>query len=121
VNLNIKVEIKADGLEGAIHTLAQVLAGLDLPEIPQTQPKVEVTGIPEEKEETQKEEVKKEVKPTENTSGLTFEQVRVKLAEISQKGKQQELKQLITDMGAEKLSDIPEEKFADLIERAEAL
>lgn len=120
MNLNIKVEIKADGLEAAIHTLAQVLAGLDLPEIPQTQPKVEVTGIPEEREEP-KEESKEEVKPARNTSGLTFEQVRVKLAEISQKGKQQELKQLITDMGAEKLSDIPEDKFAELIERAEAL
>ena len=50
-----------------------------------------------------------------------MEEVRAKLAALSQEGKQTQVKALITEFGAKKLSDIPEEKYAALLEKAEVL
>lgn len=52
---------------------------------------------------------------------LTLEQVRAKLAAISQSGKTAEVKELIGKFGAAKFTDIPADKYADLMAAAEAL
>lgn len=52
---------------------------------------------------------------------ISMEEVRAKLAALSQEGKQTQVKALITEFGAKKLSDIPEEKYAALLEKAEVL
>ena len=57
-----------------------------------------------------------EVKPEVNHP--SFEDVRAKLTALSQAGKQAEVKQLITDLGAAKLSDVPTEQYAELLEKA---
>ncbi len=52
---------------------------------------------------------------------VTLEQVRAKLAALSQAGKQAEVKKLITDCGATKLTDIPAEKYGALLAAAEGI
>ena len=51
----------------------------------------------------------------------TLEEVRAKLAALSQDGKQAEVKALITAFGAKKLSDIPADKYQALLEKASEL
>ena len=51
----------------------------------------------------------------------TLEEVRSKLAALTQAGKQAEVKQLITDLGVVKLSDVPKEKYPQLLETARKL
>jgi hypothetical protein len=48
----------------------------------------------------------------------TLEEVRHYLAMLSQSGKQAEVKALITRYGARKLSDIPQEKYPELLKDA---
>lgn len=129
--MEIKIKVEATGLEKAILALAGALQGVQTLPVAEAAPQTET--VKEKKEtpikettKTKAEEVPKETKSEEveekaTTPGLTFEQVRIKLAEVSQKGKQKELKALITSMGAEKLSDIPEEQYAELLEKVSEL
>ena len=57
----------------------------------------------------------------EKAATITLEEVRAKLAALSQGGKQAEVKALITKYGAQKLSDIPEDKYPDLLKDAEGI
>ena len=52
---------------------------------------------------------------------ITLEQVRGKLAGLSQSGKQAEVKALITKFGVNKLTDIPKENYPELLAAAEAI
>lgn len=65
-------------------------------------------------ESNNNEEVKIEEPPT-------LEEVRLSLATLSQSGKQKEVKALITKYGAKKLSDIPAEKYPELLKDAEEI
>lgn len=123
--MNINIKIDAEGLEGAILTLAQVLAGMDLP---QTVPNVEVVKADEIVEGTVKAvEAKAEVKADkpepkkESKPSVTLETVRTKLAELAQAGKQAQVKELIKSFGAQKLSDVAVEDYAELLEKASAV
>lgn len=51
----------------------------------------------------------------------TLEQVRAKLAALSQNGKQAEVKQIISDFGASKLTEIAQEHYAEVLAKAEAI
>lgn len=51
----------------------------------------------------------------------TLEEIRAKLAVLSQDGKQSQVKSLITELGAKKLSDVPAEKYGELLKKAEEL
>lgn len=137
--VEIKININAPGLETAINNLAEALqSGGTIQATPITGEKTTGTWSPGGGEvETEKPVKEKPAKKVEKpkpepdaaeeateekaSTGLTFEQVRVKLAEVSQAGKQKELKELITSMGAAKLSDIPEEQYAELLEKASEL
>lgn len=64
--------------------------------------------------------------PTASTAPLpastvTLEQVRAKLAALSQAGKAAQVKGLISQFGVMKLTDVPADKFAKLLEEANAL
>ena len=52
---------------------------------------------------------------------LTLEEVRAVLADKSMAGFRDEVKALITSFGANKLSEVPADKYKDLVEQAEAL
>lgn len=124
--MEINVNIQATGLEKAINNLAEALKSKPTSkEIIVDAPKetLEEVELIEEKIQEKKEQMAEGAveEVAETSNGLTFEEVRIKLAAISQKGKQKELKKLITSFGAEKLSDIPQEKYAELIEKAEEL
>lgn len=69
-------------------------------------------------EETTPEPVKeKETEPPK----ITIEEVRTKLADLSKSGKQAEVKALISKFGASKLTDIPAEKYPELLDAAKEL
>lgn len=54
-------------------------------------------------------------------SKVTLEEVRAKLAALSQSGKTAEVKAIITAAGVTKLTDIPADKYAEVLEKAAAL
>lgn len=121
--MKIQIDIQALGLESAINNLANALKGSSKT-IEVEVPKTVEEDLPNEVEEDVKQkvqEVQEEPKEEKTSSGLKFEDVRVKLAEISQQGKQKEIKALVKSFGVDKLSDIPEEKYSELLEKAEAL
>lgn len=63
-----------------------------------------------------------EIEPVETKVELpTLEEVRHRLAILAQSGKQPEVKTLITKYGARKLSEIPKEKYPDLLKDAEEI
>lgn len=81
---------------------------------PQSESKVEPE--PEPQPETQSETKPKaepEPKPT-----ASIEAIRLKLAELVQAGKQVEVKQLLESFGAAKLSDVPPERYGELLAKA---
>lgn len=59
--------------------------------------------------------------PASAPASITLEQVRGKLAALSQSGKMAEVKALISDLGYAKLTDVPADRYADLMDKAEAL
>jgi len=52
---------------------------------------------------------------------VTMEKVRAKLAALMQGGRQAEVKELLKKYGGDKLSDIPEENYPELLAEAEGL
>lgn len=52
---------------------------------------------------------------------FTLEEVRAVLADKSMAGFREEVKALITGLGASRLSEVPAEKYKELVEQAEAL
>ena len=63
--------------------------------------------------------VKEEKKPEKKE--ITLEEVRGKLAEISQSGKIAQVKDIINKYGGAKLSDIDPAKYADVLKEAEVI
>lgn len=57
----------------------------------------------------------------DTTPNITLETVRAKLAALTQSGKQAEVKALIQKYGGAKLSDIPEDKYPELMKEAEGI
>lgn len=89
-----------------------VAAGLrKLAEAEQVQPDITISD-----ENTEKEPVIKKVE-----KAITQDEVRMVLAEKSRAGKTQEVKMLLKECGADKLSAVPEEKYAELLKKAGAL
>ena len=54
----------------------------------------------------------------EPATKISFEDLRAVLAVLTRDGKQKEVKELITKYGAKKLSDVPEEKYQELLDEA---
>lgn len=54
----------------------------------------------------------------EKTQPYTLVDVRAKLAELQKSGKRDQVKRLLEELGAGKLSDVPEEKYGLLMEKA---
>lgn len=59
--------------------------------------------------------------PTATENAVTVDMVRAVLAEKSRDGKTQEVRKLLNEFGADKLSAIPDEKLSDLLKKAEVL
>ena len=107
IKLALDVVTDLRNLAGSIETLVFALETNQLD-----------SSAPAEKEEAKEnKEPKKSAKP-EKAKLPTLEDVRAKLAVLSQDGKQVQVKELITGFGAKKLSDIPVEKYPELLEQA---
>lgn len=52
---------------------------------------------------------------------LTLVEVRSKLADLRRNGKGAEIKDLLKKFGADRLTEVPEDKYTELMEKAEAL
>lgn len=52
---------------------------------------------------------------------VTLEEVRAKLAIFTRAGRQAEVKKLLGDFGAAKLTEVPAEKYPELLKEAEAI
>ena len=76
---------------------------------------------PAEDEPQAAETPKEQPAPEQKTETVTFVQLRSRLSEISRTGHTQEVKELITRYGADKLSDIAETDYAAVLAEAEGL
>ena len=68
-------------------------------------------------EEVTVEEVEVKDEPVEEPS-YTLVDVRAKLAELQKAGKRDGVKKLLESFGASKLTDVPENKYGELMEKA---
>lgn len=75
--------------------------GMEIPKDIQTEEKPEKSSTPEKK--------------------ISITEVRAVMAEKSRAGKTQEIKQLLKEFSADKLSSVPEERYEELMKRAEVL
>ena len=75
--------------------------GMEIPKDVQTEEKPEKSSTPEKK--------------------ISITEVRAVMAEKSRAGKTQEIKQLLKEFGADKLSSVLEERYEELMKRAEVL
>lgn len=77
---------------------------------------------PVKKEKKVSEKDAEQVQPVETTDKkVTVEMVRAVMADKSREGKTQEVRQLLNEFGADKLSAISEDKLADLLKKVEVL
>lgn len=132
--MDINVRIHAPELVESINALAAALAGnIELllmgpgsrsgevhPDIqeqreskPQPKPEPKPESEPSNTPETA-------TTPAENAT-VTLEQVRAKLAALTQSGKQPQVKELLAKFGAKRLTEVPTEKYAELLKEAEAI
>lgn len=108
MDLNIKVKIDSPYIMNDLLALAEAI-----PQIKQ-EPKL--------KENLQEKVVMEDEKEAkQETKAVTLEEVRTKLTNLSQNGKQSEFKALIKKYGAIKLTDISTENYADLLKEAEII
>jgi hypothetical protein len=69
-------------------------------------------------------DVQTEEKPEKSSTlekKISITEVRAVMAEKSRAGKTQEIKQLLKEFGADKLSSVSEEQYEELMKRAEVL
>lgn len=122
MNINVEVRIVSPEIVAALLALAEALPQTHIGAInPVTEGlKAEATEqevqIEDKKEVVVKEETKKE-----EIKAIALEDVRAKLAALSQAGKQKEVKALIKKFGANKLTEVAEEHYAALLKEAEAI
>ena len=64
---------------------------------------------------------KKPEKSSTSEKKISITEVRGVMAEKSRAGKSQEIKQLLKEFVADKLSSVPEERYEELMKRAEVL
>jgi hypothetical protein len=118
---NITITIQAPELVEAMQALTVALqSGTVKPvEVEATIEKLEAEAKPKKaKADKPAEPVAEESKAQTN---ITLDDVRIALGNLSQAGKQAEVKTLIASFGATKLSEITSDKYADLMAQAEAL
>lgn len=122
MDINLKVRLESPELMAALlavaEALPQIQLGAVLPmKVGQT---VEPNGATDKTESKNEEPVKEEIKK-EETKTIALEDVRAKLASLSQAGKQKQVKALIKKFGANKLTEVAIENYEALLKEAEAI
>jgi hypothetical protein len=119
---NITITISAPELVEAMQALTVALqAGQVKPaQVEQVIEKLEqeVKPAPKSKKADKPAEPTPEPKPT---ASVSLDDVRIVLGNLSQSGRQDEVKALISSFGVTRLSEIPTERYAELLAAAEAI
>jgi hypothetical protein len=124
---NITITIQAPELVEAMQalTVALQLGAVKPAEVEATIEKLEAEAKPKkakaDKQSPAPEPVTEVPETNVTVTNITLDDVRTALGNLAQAGKQAEVKTLIASFGATKLSEIPNEKYADLLAQAEAL
>ncbi len=100
----MKIDVNVNGTEPLVQALNELAAALSKTGLPEA-PKVKAPNK----------------KKSDAPEAITLEEVRAKLAALSQSGKQAEVKALIQKYGASKLSEVPKEKYPELLKEAEEI
>lgn len=142
--MNIVVEIKAPELANALLAIAAAFGGnvavtktavVAETKKEKTVEKVENTKVESDKEIEAEKVTPEEIPPSDKVAAdakdkaqdaettseettYTLEQVREKLAGLSRGGKRAEVKALIESCGVSKLTEIPAEKYAEVMKKA---
>lgn len=122
MDINVKVRLESPELMAAILALAEALPQMQLGDVlpikegQTVEPNGATNNIESKNEEPVKEEIKKEESKT-----VALEDVRAKLASLSQAGKQKEVKAIIKKFGANKLTEVATENYEALLKEAEAI
>ena len=127
--MDIKLTIEAPQLAEAISKLAEALQGGGITNVasatqaPKKEEKTTKKQTAPKVEDTSKEEPQTEAPEVTNEAPevIDAKTVRAYLQKLSDAGRQKEAKGIITSMGFTKLSDIPEERRAEAIERVKEL
>jgi hypothetical protein len=114
---NFVIEIKAPELVQAVNNLADVL--LQALGAKQTEGRVNLASVPS----------KPAPESTESTPApkttpekvVTLEEVRAKLAELTKIGKREQVQGLLGRYGVQKLTEVPADKYPELLQLAEAI
>ena len=107
--MNITIKVEADELVQAILQLTESM-------------KPSVTAEPKAKRaKTEPAAPVPEIEAPAPAANVTLVQVRARLAELSSEGKKEAIKKLMADFGVSKLTEVPEEKYSELMTAAEAL
>jgi hypothetical protein len=119
VTLKVQLdEVLLDKLCGFVDALSALAAATGSVKVQE----MRVAPVDTERTPEKPAEAVKQTKPQqENTPEITLEVVRAKLAALNQAGKQKEVKALITGFGVRKLTDIPAERYAEVLEQAKQL
>lgn len=118
MDINIRVRVDCPDIMNSLLALAESISQI------KAEGQVrEETKMVKEKHEVKLKEVQapKEKVKEEKSKIVTLEEVRGLLAKLSQNGKQQEVKALIKKFGGRKLTDIPQEKYNELLKEAEVI
>lgn len=113
--MNITIKIEADELVKALNNLAHAVNNLSA----SINAMAELSALKQqpEPEPAETEQPKQQEKQEE----IPLETVRAKLAALSRSGKKDEVKALLQKFGASKLTDVPKEKYPELMAVAEEL
>lgn len=126
--MNITVTIAADaGLLSAINRIADSLsaprAAAPAPVAPAAEPVKEVKQAPAKAEPKQEGtgEAPAEPRPSVNGKSISLEKVREAVQKQSQAGKRDAIKALLQEFGAEKVTALQEDQYANFFEKVNAL
>lgn len=119
-NFTVDININAPELSAAITALAVAMSG----DSTQQTYLVKETVSEQAPEPAQEPKPKAKPKPKPEQKAepvIPLETVRAKLTALSRDGKQAQVKTLITKFGAKKLTEIPAEKYPELLEAARSI
>ncbi len=114
-DINVKIKLESPELMAALLAFAEALPQIQIGSMFNIKEGQTVEAIklqaPKEKLETSKQEVKE----------ITLQEVRDTLVRLSKNGKAEEVKALIKKFGATKLTELPKEKYSELLKEADSM
>lgn len=109
LQINAEIEIHSDSLVGVIKKLGSIAS---------VQKEEKMIPEKETDEQEKKETMTIEEFTTVEDKAYTLEEVRAKLTSLSRAGKREAVNQLIKSYGVKRLTDIPTQHYAELMQKA---